>query len=61
MQTRNCNVLRESRERDFHLQALAAIAQVVQGRVFERRWLAAQGAQALRDLVLLGERRRHTS
>jgi APA family basic amino acid/polyamine antiporter len=48
-------------ERNFHLQALAAIAQVVQDQAFERRWQAAQGGQALRDLVLLGERRRHTS
>ena len=48
-------------ERNFHLQALAAIGQVVQDRGFESQWLAAQGAQALRDLVLLGERRRHAS
>jgi amino acid transporter/mannitol/fructose-specific phosphotransferase system IIA component len=47
-------------ERNFHLQALAAIAQVIQDRTFERRWQAAQGAQALRDLILLGERRRNT-
>jgi len=45
-------------ERNFHLRALSAIAQVVQGPDFERRWLAARGEQALRDLVLLGERRR---
>lgn len=48
-------------ERNFHLQALAAIAQVVQDRGFESQWSAAQGVQALRDLVLLGERRRHAS
>ena len=46
-------------ERNFHLQALSAIAQVVQEPDFEKRWLAAKGEQALRDLVLLSERRRH--
>ena len=46
-------------ERNFHLQALSAIAQVVQETGFEKRWLAARGEQGLRDLVLLGERTRH--
>jgi len=46
-------------ERNFHLQALSAIAQVVQEPGFDRRWLAARGEQGLRDLVLLGERKRH--
>jgi APA family basic amino acid/polyamine antiporter len=46
-------------ERNFHLQALSAIAQIVQGPGFEERWLAARGEQGLRDLVLLGERGRH--
>ena len=45
-------------ERNFHLRALAAIAQVVQEPDFERKWLAARGEQGLRDVVLLGERRR---
>lgn len=45
-------------ERNFHLQALAAIAQIVQEPGFENRWLAARGEQGLRDLVLLGNRRR---
>ena len=45
-------------ERNFHLRALAAIAQIVQDPDFERSWTAAYGAQALRDIVLLGERRR---
>jgi amino acid transporter len=45
-------------ERNFHLRTLAAIAQVVQDRAFEERWLAARDEQGLRDLVLLGERRR---
>jgi amino acid transporter len=45
-------------ERNFHLRTLAAIAQVAQDPAFEKRWLAARDEQALRDLVLLGERRR---
>ena len=45
-------------ERNFHLVSLAAIAQIVQEDGFERRWLAAKGELSLRDLVLLGKRRR---
>ena len=45
-------------ERNFHLRALAAIAQIVQAPAFEKKWLAARGEQALRDVVLLGERQR---
>ena len=46
-------------ERNFHLRALAAIAQIVQDPRFEKRWIAARGREGLRDIVLLGERRRH--
>jgi len=46
-------------ERNFHLRALSAIAQVVQDPQFEKRWMAARGAQALRDILLLGERIRY--
>jgi APA family basic amino acid/polyamine antiporter len=45
-------------ERNFHLRCLAAIAQIVQSPDFDRQWLAARGEQALRDVLLLGERRR---
>jgi mannitol/fructose-specific phosphotransferase system IIA component (Ntr-type) len=45
-------------ERNFHLRALAAIAQIVQEKDFERRWLSATSQQALRDVALLAERRR---
>lgn len=45
-------------ERNFHLQALWAIAQIVQEPGFDKRWRAARGEQGLRDLVLLGERKR---
>ncbi len=45
-------------ERSFHLRCLAAIAQIAQAPDFQRRWLAASGERALRDLFLLGERPR---
>ena len=48
-----------SDERNFHLRALSAIAQIVQDSRFEKRWMAARGEQALRDIILLGERRRN--
>ncbi|MFO8014071.1 MAG: amino acid permease [Phycisphaerae bacterium] len=46
-------------QRNFHLRALAAIAQIVQEEDFERRWLAARNEQGLRDVVLLSSRKRH--
>jgi APA family basic amino acid/polyamine antiporter len=45
-------------ERNFHLRALSAIAQVVQAPDFEKKWLSARSPQELRDIVLLGTRRR---
>jgi len=45
-------------ERNFHLQSLAAIAQIVQDVNFEKKWLKAKNTEALRDIVLLGDRRR---
>ena len=45
-------------DRNFHLRALAAIAQVAQDPKFDAKWLAARNEQALRDIVLLGHRRR---
>lgn len=45
-------------ERNFHLRALSAIAQIVQNIKFEKRWMAARTPENLRDLVLLGKRRR---
>ncbi|MCK4653862.1 MAG: amino acid permease, partial [Candidatus Cloacimonetes bacterium] len=41
-------------ERTFHLQTLAAIAQIVQDPNFEKKWLNAKNEEALRDIVLLG-------
>jgi amino acid transporter/mannitol/fructose-specific phosphotransferase system IIA component (Ntr-type) len=46
-------------ERNFHLYALSAIAQVIQSSDFEKMWLTARTSHALRDAVLLGERKRH--
>lgn len=47
-------------ERNFHLQALSAIAQVAQDPEFETRWMKAKDTEALRDIVLLGKRLRHS-
>ena len=45
-------------ERNFYLRALAAVAQIIQGYHFEKRWMAAKTRQDLRDIFLLGERKR---
>jgi len=45
-------------QRNLHLRALAAIAQIVQSENFEGRWLAAKNEQGLRDLLLLARRKR---
>jgi mannitol/fructose-specific phosphotransferase system IIA component (Ntr-type) len=45
-------------ERNFHLRALAAIAQIVQDHHFEKKWKSAKSKEALRDIVLLGKRMR---
>jgi amino acid transporter len=45
-------------ERNFHLRALAAIAQIAQDKAFDEHWLKARNSDQLRDLILLAERRR---
>ena len=45
-------------ERNFHLRALAAIAQIVQDPMFEKKWLSCKNCEAMRDIVLLGKRKR---
>jgi mannitol/fructose-specific phosphotransferase system IIA component (Ntr-type) len=45
-------------ERNFHLRALSAIAQIVQDPSFEEKWMAAESREELRDIVLLSERLR---
>jgi amino acid transporter/mannitol/fructose-specific phosphotransferase system IIA component (Ntr-type) len=47
-----------SDERNYHLRALMAIAQVVQERDFERKWMQAVNIEDLRDAVLLSPRLR---
>jgi len=48
-------------ERNYHLRALMAIAQVAQGPNFDENWLGARDAEALRDIVLLSARKRDES
>ncbi len=43
-------------ERNFHLRALASIAQISQEPDFEQRWMEARTIAAIRDVVLLGKR-----
>jgi mannitol/fructose-specific phosphotransferase system IIA component (Ntr-type) len=44
--------------RNLHLRTLSAIAQVAMGKQFERRWLAARDAEAIRNMILLSARTR---
>jgi len=45
-------------ERNYHLRALMAIAQIAQEKNFQQRWLAARDAAAIRNLILLSTRKR---
>lgn len=45
-------------ERNFHLRALAAIAQILQDTNFKKEWMTAKNEKALKDVVLLGKRMR---
>ena len=45
-------------ERNFHLRALAAIAEIAQAKDFDKSWLSARGEEALRNIILTAERRR---
>jgi mannitol/fructose-specific phosphotransferase system IIA component (Ntr-type) len=47
-------------ERNYHLRALMAIAQIAQEKDFEKRWLAARDTAAIRNLILLSARKRDT-
>ena len=42
-----------------HLRALMAIAQIAQQHGFDEKWLNAPSTKDLRDIILLGERKRH--
>lgn len=48
-------------ERNYHLRALMAIAQIAQEKHFEELWLAARDTAAIRNLVLLSKRKRDTN
>ncbi|UCF00506.1 MAG: amino acid permease [Planctomycetota bacterium] len=48
-------------ERNYHLRALMAIAQIAQEKDFEQRWLAARDNAAIRNLILLSARKRDTN
>ncbi|MHC4396753.1 MAG: amino acid permease [Planctomycetota bacterium] len=45
-------------QRNYHLRALMAIAQIAQEKNFEQRWLTARDTQAIRNLILLSTRKR---
>ncbi len=45
-------------ERNYHLRALMAIAQIAQEDDFEKNWLAARNIEELRDVILLSSRKR---
>ncbi|MHC4260835.1 MAG: PTS sugar transporter subunit IIA [Planctomycetota bacterium] len=45
-------------ERNYHLRALMAIAQIAQDKSFEQRWLSARDTEAIRNLILLSTRKR---
>ncbi|PKK91523.1 MAG: hypothetical protein CVV64_07145 [Candidatus Wallbacteria bacterium HGW-Wallbacteria-1] len=47
-------------ERNFHLRALASIAQISQNENFEKRWMNARNQQALLDILHLSRRPRHS-
>jgi len=47
-------------ERNFHLRALSAIAQITQDANFDKDWLHAKSIEGLRDIILLGKRHRES-
>jgi len=48
-------------ERNYHLRALMAIAQIGQEKDFEKQWLAARDTAGIRNLILLSTRKRDSS
>ncbi|MCK4999546.1 MAG: PTS sugar transporter subunit IIA, partial [Anaerohalosphaera sp.] len=45
-------------ERNFHLRALMAVAQISQEKDFDKQWLAARDVEGIRNLILLSTRKR---
>ena len=52
-------LLGSSDERNFHLTALMAIAQITQRKDFFKKWLGAKNVDELRDIVLTCKRKRN--
>jgi mannitol/fructose-specific phosphotransferase system IIA component (Ntr-type) len=50
-----------SDKRALHLHTLAALAQIVMDSSFEAQWMTARKPEQLREVLLLGERRRHSA
>jgi len=48
-------------QRNYHLRALMAIAQIVQEKEFEQRWLTTRDIEGIRNLILLSTRKRDTN
>jgi amino acid transporter len=48
-------------ERNYHLRALMAIAQIAQEKDFESQWLNARDTESMRNLILLSKRKRDTN
>ncbi|MCG8635125.1 MAG: cation:proton antiporter [Desulfobacterales bacterium] len=45
-------------QRNFHIQALSAIAQIVMDPGFEKKWMRAKGEKALKQMIINAERKR---
>ncbi|MDO9514370.1 MAG: PTS sugar transporter subunit IIA, partial [Elusimicrobiota bacterium] len=45
-------------ERNFYLRSLMAIAEIVQEKDFEEKWMAASSKAELEDVILLASRKR---
>ncbi len=45
-------------QRNYHLRALMAIAQIAQAEMFEKKWKEARNNEELRDVILLSARKR---
>ncbi len=45
-------------ERNYHLRALMAIAQIAQQKNFRNQWMHARDSEALRNIILLSSRKR---
>lgn len=48
-------------QRNYHLRALMAVAQIAQDKQFENNCLTARSTEAMRNLILLSERKRHNN